>query len=52
MKMGFEKKCSTNEYMNEFVVILKLINIKNGKLKKEILKNFKTQWLYKIFSLS
>ena len=27
--------------MNDFVVILKLINFKNGKLKKEILKNFK-----------
>ena len=31
--------------MNEFVGILKLINFKNGKLKIEILRNFKTQWL-------
>ena len=42
------KDCSTNEYMNEFAVILKSINFKNGKLKKEILRNFKTQWLLKI----
>ena len=27
-KIGF-KKCSTNEYLNEFVVILKLIYFKN-----------------------
>ena len=34
--------------MNEVGVILKWINIKNGKLKKEILRNFKTQWFKKI----
>ena len=34
------KNCSTNEYMNEFVVILKLINFKNGKLKN---------WNFEIF---
>ena len=27
------KNCSSNEYMNEYVVILKLINFKNEKLK-------------------
>ena len=35
------KNCSTNEYTNEFAVILKLINFKNGKLKIEIFKIFK-----------
>ena len=33
--------------MNEFVIILKSINFKNGKLK--ILRNFKIQWLHLIF---
>ena len=40
VKMGF-LNCSTNEYMNELVVILKWINFKNGKLKIEIMKIFK-----------
>ena len=31
--------------MNEFVLHSKRLNIKNGKLKKEILRNFITQWL-------
>ena len=34
--------------MNEFVVILKLINFKNGKLKIEILKIFKFNGYNKI----
>ena len=33
--------------MNEFVVILKRLNIKNWKLKKKFLRNLKTQWLLK-----
>ena len=31
--MGF-KNCSSNEYMNEFVVILKLINLKKWVTEK------------------
>ena len=31
--------------MNEFVVILKLINLKNGKLKIRNFENFQIQWL-------
>ena len=31
--------------MNEFVVILKLINFKNGKLKNKNFANFQIQWL-------
>ena len=50
--MGFYKNCSTNEYMNEFVLHSKRLNIKNGKLKKEILKNYKLNGYLKIFSLS
>ena len=30
--MGF-KNCSTNEYMNEFIVTLKLISFKNGNFE-------------------
>ena len=37
-KVGF-KNSSNNEYINEFVVILKLINFKNRKLKNENFKN-------------
>ena len=33
--MGF-KNCSTDEYMNEFVVILKSINIKMANWKVKI----------------
>ena len=33
--------------MNEFVLLSNRINIKNGKLIKEILRNFKIQWLVK-----
>ena len=53
VKMSF-KNCSTNEYMNEFVVILKLINLinlKNGKIKNLNFANFQIQY-YKNFSLS
>ena len=31
--------------MNEFDVILKLINFKNGKLKNLNFENFQIQWL-------
>ena len=34
--------------MNEFIVILKWINFKNGKLKNGIFRNLKIQWLSKI----
>ena len=37
--------------INEFVVILKSINFKNGKLKNINFENFQIQWL-KNFSLS
>ena len=37
--------------MNEFVVILKLINFKNDKLKKEIMINFKFNDYKNIFTL-
>ena len=43
-KIGL-KKCTTNEYLNEFVVILKLIYFKNGKLKIWNIANFQIQWL-------
>ena len=33
--------------MNEFVVILKLINFKNEKLKNWNVENFQIQWLLK-----
>ena len=33
--------------MNEFVVILKWIDLKNGKLKYWKFENFQIQWLYK-----
>ena len=49
---GYNGNYLTNENMNKFVIILKWINNKNRKLKKEILRNLKTQWLLKNFSLS
>ena len=38
--------------MNEFVVILKWINFKNGKLKNENFENFQNLMVIKKFSLS
>ena len=46
------KNGSINEYMNEFVVILKWINFKNGKLIKGNFEKFQNSMVIKIFSLS
>ena len=37
--------------MNEFVVIFKSINIKNGKLKNGNFENFQIQWLKNFLTL-
>ena len=45
--MGF-KNYSTNKYMNEFVVILKSINFKNGKQNNLNFEKFQNSMVRKI----